>query len=158
MYDEHPVSNTSTEPNMAKQPSTSDIARTIQALRDERQRLAARMAEIDAFFSSIGGATPTVPAGQRGRPPKAAAAGVKVPLGKRGRKKGGRGKFAMTGDELVYQYIKNNGPVTAAQVNAHWQAERRGGKADNALTKLTATGRVKREKIKDGRGSNYTAK
>jgi hypothetical protein len=144
---------------MAKAPSASDIAKTIQKMREERAQLQGRLAEIEDFFASIGLSDGAVSGGavskpRVGRPPKAVAAKSK-PAGK---KRGRRGSFGISGDESVYQFIKNNGPVTAAQVNKHWQAEGRGGKADNSLSKLVKDGRLVRKNIEGARGSNYTAK
>lgn len=153
---------------MAKAPSENDIAKMIQGLRAEQAQLQSRLTEIDAFFAKIGiagsagaGASGGAVGKKRvGRPPKSAAAkAAPKAAGKPGRKKRGRrGSFAVSGDESVYQFIKNNGPVTAAQVNQHWQAEGRGGKADNSLSKLVKDGRLSRKNIEGARGSNYTAK
>lgn len=146
---------------MAKAPSASDIAKTIQKMREERAQLQGRLAEIQDFFASIGLSDGAVSGGavskkRVGRPPKAVAVAAKSkPAGK---KRGRRGSFGISGDESVYQFIKSNGPVTAADVNKHWQAEGRGGKADNSLSKLVKEGRLVRKNIEGSRGSNYTAK
>ena len=145
---------------MAKAPSATDIAKTIQKMREEREQLQARLAEIDDFFASIGLADGAVSGGavkkRVGRPRKSASA---APASKPGRKKRGRrGSFKVNGEESVYQFVKSKGPVTAADVNKHWQNEGRGGKADNALSKLVKEGRLSRKNIEGARGSNYTSK
>jgi hypothetical protein len=56
----------------------------------------------------------------------------------------------------VTSFIKSHGHPTAAEVNAHWRKEGRGGKADNALSKLVKLGTLKRQAAKSGeRGGRY---
>ena len=47
--------------------------------------------------------------------------------------------------------------MTTAQINARWKQAGRGATADNALSKLTKARKLKKEKVKNGRGSSYRA-
>jgi hypothetical protein len=67
-----------------------------------------------------------------------------------------RGKFAKTADQFILGMIGEG--ATTSQLKKAWQAEGRGGKVDNTLTLLVKKGKLKREKLADGRGSHYRPK
>lgn len=117
--------------------------------------------------------------GKRGRPAASAAAstggkgkgaGKKKAgrKGKPGRKKGATkaaggkpkspwgSKFPMTGDELIINFIKDKGGATTEEIRKHWQTSGRKGKAENNLTNLVKSGKIKRNKLEGKPGSNYT--
>jgi hypothetical protein len=121
----------------------------IDSLRVERERLQARIDEIDAVFGRLGGAGSGVSrsTGGSGKGPAAATSG------RGGRRK--RGSFAISGEESVFDFVKSSGKPNAAEVNQHWQKEGRGGKADNTLTKLVKDKRLKRVQVKGERGGRY---
>lgn len=141
---------------MARLSTEKELAKLIGGLKAERQELVNKLASIDKVFASFGipvvskvtatvsvAAAPTPTGKRRGRPPGS----------KNSKRK--RGLFAKTGEETVLEYVTNKGPVTAAEVNKHWQGEGRGGKADNTLSKLVKDGKLKRVKNKGERGSSY---
>jgi hypothetical protein len=66
-----------------------------------------------------------------------------------------RRRYAMSGEESILAFIKKHGSPTTQQIKAHWQSERRGGTADNALTKMVKEKRLKRKPIEGARGSTY---
>jgi hypothetical protein len=142
---------------MARLSTEKELAKLIGGLKAERQELVNKLASIDKVFASFGipvvskvtatvsvAASPTTITGKRrGRPPGS----------KNSKRK--RGMFSKTGEETVLEYVTSKGPVTAAEVNKHWQGEGRGGKADNTLSKLVKDGKLKRVKNKGERGSSY---
>jgi len=66
-----------------------------------------------------------------------------------------RGTFKQNASEFVLGLVKGKGAMTA-EIGKKWKAAGRGGKADNALTKLVKEGKVKRTKLAEGQGSLYT--
>ncbi len=78
---------------------------------------------------------------------------------KPGRKAGGRrkrGVFKETAEEFVLGLVKSGKATATAEINNAWKEARRGGKADNTLTKLVKGKQLKRAKVKGGRGSAYS--
>jgi len=65
-------------------------------------------------------------------------------------------KFPVTGDELILNFIKEKGGATTEEIRKHWQTSGRKGKAENNLTTLVKTGKIKRNKLEGRPGSNYT--
>ena len=68
---------------------------------------------------------------------------------------GKRGSYAQTAEQFILDLIAGKGCATS-EITKAWQAGGRGGKADNTLSKLVASGKVKREKIKGQKGSIYS--
>jgi hypothetical protein len=142
---------------MARLSTEKELSKLIGGLKAERQELVNKLASIDKVFATFGIAVdtkvtasvsvaPTTITGKRrGRPPGS----------KNSKRK--RGSFEKTGEETVLSFVNSKGPVTAAEVNKHWQGEGRGGKADNTLSKLVKDGKLKRVKNKGERGSSYAA-
>ena len=148
------------------------LATAIDRLRSERATLMSRVSDIDASFgrfgiSIIGTVTPAVAAkpGMRiGRPPgsknstkKSAivAKPAKPAKAAKPTKKGKRGTFAVSGDQSILTFIKSTDKPSTADVNAHWTKEGRGGKADNTLSLLVKTGKLKRIVVEGERSSRY---
>ena len=115
---------------------------------DRIAKLQAKVRQVDEIFTDLGIALPTTEGAPR-RGPK--------PGMKRGPKAGRRRRrvFAVSGDQLVLSFVKKHGKPSTAEVNAFWQAEGRGGKADNTLTKLVKSRQLKRVAADDARGSRY---
>jgi hypothetical protein len=65
-----------------------------------------------------------------------------------------RGVFAKTGAEFVLGLVTT--PKTSSDINAVWNKAGRGGTADMTLSNLFKAGKLKREKLKDARGSTYS--
>lgn len=86
-------------------------------------------------------------AGKKGAGAAAGTAKPKSPWGS---------KFPMTGDELIINFIKDKGGATTEEIRKHWQMSGRKGKAENNLTNLVKTGKLKRNKLEGKPGSNYT--
>lgn len=141
---------------MAKVSATAakELTALVAKLRTQRKEHEDAIAEIDRVFEGLG-----IESGggvRRGRKKKATSA--KATRGRKtdGRRRRKRGRFKQTADESILAFVKKAGKPTTAEVNKHWQAEGRGGKADNALTKLVQTRKLKRVKDKSVRGSRYT--
>lgn len=141
-----------------------DTLETLVALRtDLLQQIAENQAElekIDELFANYGlsvtGSGVVSGKKRRGRRPgPVAKAGKKVGKKARGAGRRGRGSFAKTAEESIIDFIKKNDRPSTADVNKHWQAEGRGGKADNTLTKMVKDGKLKRFKDQGVRGSSY---
>lgn len=133
---------------MASTATARELTSLVDKLRAERRKHEDAIAEIDRVFVDLGIAEDGT-GGRRGRR-KGAKAGTR----KGGRRK--RGSFKQTAEESILTYVKKAGKPTTAEVNKHWQAEGRGGKADNTLTKLVQAKKLKRVKDKNVRGSRYT--
>ena len=151
------------------------LATAIDRLRSERATLMSRVSDIDASFgrfgiSIIGTVTPAVAAkpGMRiGRPPGSKNSTKKSAIvakptkpakaaGKPVTKNRKRGKFAVSGDESILTFIKSTDKPNTADVNAHWTKEGRGGTADNTLSLLVKSGKLKRIVVEGERGSRYS--
>ena len=85
---------------------------------------------------------------KRGRKAKVTA----KPVPKRRRK---RGTFKQTAEQLVLSLLQGGKTLTTAELTAAWKQAGRGGKVDNALTKLVKLKQVKRRKVQAGQGSRY---
>lgn len=125
------------------------IARQIAALRADYQKAKARLAEIEAVFTSIG-VSPE--GGVAAKTAKAARV-----VGKKGGRKGKRtrGKFAKTGEQSVLDFVAKAGKPNSKEVNEHWSGEGRQGKADNTLTRLVKDKKLKRIESDGERGGRY---
>jgi hypothetical protein len=77
------------------------------------------------------------------------------PTTRRRRRK--RGKFAISGEESIINFIRDHRNPSTSEITAHWRSEGRGGKADNALSRLVKIRRLKRQPIPGERGSRYVA-
>lgn len=138
---------------MARTANPKTLAKAIESLRRDRRQLVKRLAAIDETFAKLGLSTAeSAGGGRRGRPPGSGKGGVKKGR-RRGRRK--RGKFSMSGEESVLGFVKKHGKPNAAELNKHWKAEGRGGKADNALTKLVKDKKLKRMESAGERGGRY---
>jgi len=131
----------------------AEIKRLLSELAAKRAEHEAAIAEIDETLASLGlgGAA----SARRGRKPGSTGA-KRGP--KPGSKRGGgrrRGKFSISGEQSVLEFVKSAGTPNAKEVNEHWTKEGRAGKADNALGKLVKQGLLKRVEVKGERGSRY---
>ncbi|MFO0579181.1 MAG: hypothetical protein U1A78_34710 [Polyangia bacterium] len=159
---------------VGKTSSAAELTRLVSQLRTERQHHIDSIAEIDATFREFGisaGSSGKAGApGKRGRKPAAEAA---PKAGKRGRKpgrkpgrvakagagkgkRGGRGgKFEVTGDQLILDFVRSKGGATTEEIRKHWESSGRRGKAENNLTGLVKSGQLKRIKLEGKPGSRY---
>jgi hypothetical protein len=140
--------------------SIGQLEALVRRLQKERQTHVDAIAEIDAAFEQLGVTAPKKKRRGRkpGRPKKKAAA----PRAKKRatKKKAKRRTFKMTANELVLATIKKAGAkgATGAQITKAWKAAKRPGDAYNTLGTLVKEKKIKRAKVKGGRGSRYTLK
>ncbi len=148
---------------MPRQSAAAKLSKMLDKLMAERKQhvqvIAKHQGEldkIDQLFSgygiTFGDAAPAATRGKPGRKP-----GPKT-ASKAGKSKGrrGRGSYAKTAEQTVLDFVKKAGNPSTKDINDHWAAQGRGGKADNTLTRLTSEGQLKRVKSADVRGSRYT--
>ncbi len=127
-----------------------DLQTTVARLQAERQSYVDAVAAIDGTFRALGITPSTKKTGRGAAAKKVAFTAVK--------KRGKRRKFNMTASELIATTIKKAGAkgATGAQISKAWKAAGRPGDAYNTLTVLCKEKKIKRQKIKGGRGSMYT--
>ena len=150
---------------MARPKRLPDPTQSVQQLLEEKQKHMEVIGRIDEMLSRIGsllgGNNGSTPARRRpGRPPASAsavssAAAATAPGPRTGRRRRKRGRFAMSGEESILQFVRQNRNPATADITAHWRGEGRGGKADNALSRLVKARQLKRQQIPGERGSRY---
>ena len=67
-----------------------------------------------------------------------------------------RRSFTKTADELILSLLKGQKKMTTAEINGKWKQARRGGTADNTLSKLGKKGILKKDRVAGARGSYYS--
>jgi DNA-binding transcriptional regulator YiaG len=72
-------------------------------------------------------------------------------------RRGKRGTFGQTAQEMILGLLKANRTLTTAQINAAWKQAGRKGTADVTLGGMVKDRMLKRTKIKGQRGSEYRA-
>ncbi|MGA2497948.1 MAG: helix-turn-helix transcriptional regulator [Tepidisphaeraceae bacterium] len=68
-----------------------------------------------------------------------------------------RGSYKQTGEELILSLLKKTKAMTSAEINAAWKKAGRPGICNYLISKLVAGRKLKMAKLKDGRGSQYSA-
>jgi len=133
----------------------------IERLLAERKIHSDALARIDATLGQVGELLNVPAPKRRGRPPKNAAALLPAAYaapaaasGKVGRRK--RRRFAMSGNESILKFVREHRNPTTKDIKTHWDSEDRGGKVDNALSKLVKDGVLNRNPIPGERGSRYS--
>lgn len=136
--------------------AASQLADLIAKLQNERQEHVDAIAKIDAAFARFG-ITPSAPK-RRGRPRKTAAAAAPAAPPKR-RKRRTRRKFAVSGLDSVFGFVKSAGKkgATTSEIVGHWKSEGRSGNGYTALGQLVKEKKLKKQPLKGGRGSRYVA-
>jgi hypothetical protein len=66
-----------------------------------------------------------------------------------------RGAFQVTAEQMILGLLGGGKTMTTAEINAAWKKAGRGGSADVTLGKLVKAKKLKRRKIRKGKGSNY---
>ena len=152
--------------------STTELRNLISRLRLEQQHHIDSIAEIDQTLREFGPGGASSPSkGQRGRrkatetvlvsPKKGRGGQRKAAKAARARPTGTRrsstaGKYSVTGQELILQFLKDKGGSTTEEIRKHWEESGRGSKAENYLTGLVQTGQLKRTKLPGREGSMYS--
>jgi hypothetical protein len=149
---------------VAKSNPLTQLAERIQGLIEARQHHASAIEAIDQTLAGVGAALGTK---KVGRPkslhtaaPMMAAPAMAVPAAAEGgkkRRRRRRSKYAMSAEDSILGFVKENRNPTTQEIKAHYASENRGGSADNVLSKLFREKRIKRAPIGPGiRGSRYS--
>ena len=69
----------------------------------------------------------------------------------------GRGKGGQTAEQFVLSLLGSGKATTSGEINAAWKRAGRQGKADNTLSVMVKARKLRRAKLKDERGSRYSA-
>jgi hypothetical protein len=125
-----------------------NLAEMIQQLEADRRRHAEAIEAIDNVLSQVGRAVglARLDTGDFPVPPS----DFTLPPAVRR-----RGKFELTGEQSVLQFISGRGSPTTAEINEHWRAEGRRGVANVILLKLLKQGLIQRRLDPSIRGSRY---
>jgi hypothetical protein len=148
--------------------ATNQLAALIAKLQAQRQQHEDAIAAIDATFEQFGiSAAPAKKrpgrprkAGKRTKAKKASKVAKKVIKNVRKAKRKVRHQFATTAEQSILGLVKATGSkgVPGAQIVKHLKAEGRGvAGAYVTIGKLVTEKKLKKEKIKGGRGSRYSA-
>jgi hypothetical protein len=131
-------------------PTANIVADRLTKLLSDRQKHADAMAEIDATLARIAGVLTD------GRPAKAISIPAGIPEGGKKRRRR-RGKFAVSGNDLILAFVKANPGATTSEIKKHWASEGRAGGADNTLSLLVKAKELKRTPLGKGiRGSKFS--
>jgi hypothetical protein len=134
--------------------SPTELSARIQKLLEERQQHADALSLIDQTLAGVSVALSGAPAAPpNGKAVTTVAAPASRTIGKRRR---GRGHFALSAEESVLAFVKRAKNPTTAEISKHLLGEGRSNGAINALTKLVKEKRLKRKPIEGERGSRYS--
>ena len=134
--------------------ASTDITQRIQHLLDERLKHAEAITSIDATLARVGAAL-----GSNGQAPKPAAAVTKAPAPAKlisAKPKAKRREFALSGIQSILAFVKSKSNPKGGEIEAHWKAEGRKGRAINLTSKLVKDKKLKRLPLKGERGSRYS--
>ena len=67
-----------------------------------------------------------------------------------------RRHFSQTAEEMILGLLKGGRALTTAKINVAWKKAGRAASADATLGQLVKAGKLRREKVKKGKGSNYS--
>jgi hypothetical protein len=135
-----------------KRQAVKGLLRTMKQIERERK---ARTADLEESAKVILkqlaelGHSVSAAAGKRGK--------RGVAIGKKGRKgKRTRRTFAVSGEQMILNYVKSKSSPVGREIEKHWASEGRAGAAANLLSKLVREKRLKRMPLKGERGSRYS--
>ena len=113
---------------------------------------ASAIADIDQTLEQINGLLGGVKPGRKPGPKPAAVPSAVEPPAKKARR---RRRFAISGEESVLAFVKDQRKPTSQEIERQWKAEGRKGRAAKVLSKLTREKKLKRTPLKGQRGSRY---
>jgi hypothetical protein len=138
---------------MPRATAASQLTSLVKRLKAERGAHVSAIAAIDADCAQLGISLGPVKRGP-GRPKGSGTAAKKAPAAKP--KRAGRGSYKQSAEEYILSLLAGGKKLTTSQVVGQWRQTKRGGKADNALSKLSKANVIKRQNIKGSRGSVYS--
>jgi len=128
-------------------PPDRNLAEMIQQLEADRRRHAEAIEAIDQVLSQVGRVVSHARLDTGDFPVPSTVPGA--PGARR------RGKFELTGERSVLQFVGRKGNPTTAEINEHWRSEGRRGVANVILLKLLKQGLIRRLVDASIRGSRY---
>lgn len=143
---------------MPRATAASQLTRLVKQLQAERGAHVSAIAAIDANCVQLGISLGPVKRGP-GRPKGSGTAAKKAAAPKApaaAPKRAGRGSYKQTAEEYILSLLEGGKKLTTSQVVGQWRQTKRGGKADNTLSKLAKAKKIKRQNIKGSRGSVYS--
>ena len=132
------------------------VADRIQKLVSERREHSEAIARIDQVLRQIGdvlGGTSRGP----GRPPTSTFSWAPHMSSSAPKRRGRRGRrsYSLTATDLITNFVRDRGSPTTQDIKQLWNSEGRKGTADNVLSLLVRTGKLRRKPVEEGRGSRY---
>ena len=136
---------------MPRTTAASQLVKLVKQLLAERQEHVDAIAAIDRSCEQLGiSLSPAKPRATRSTRKPGPKAAAKVT------RRGRRGSYEKTAEQFIMDLVAGGKTLTTAQIVSKWRQARRGGKADNTLSKLVAQKKLKRQNIKGARGSEYS--
>jgi hypothetical protein len=133
-----------------------DIAVHVRKLVEEKQKHVEALGRIDQILDQISGML-SQNGGQAVRPAAMAVTLASVGVAAPPARKRKRRKFAVSGNDLILNFVRHNKRPTTREINTHWMSEGRSGNADNTLSILVNAGKLKRTPLGGGeKGSRYS--
>jgi hypothetical protein len=129
--------------------SGGNLAEMIKQLEADRRRHADAIEQIDQVLTQVGRVVGFTAEERSAH--NAATLNVSAPAPEVRR----RGKFELTGERSVLQFIARHQNPTTAEINHHWRSEGRRGVANVILLKLLKQGLIHRQMDATIRGSRY---
>jgi hypothetical protein len=135
-----------------KQQAVRSLLRTLKQIERERK---ARTADLEEAAKVI--LKHLADLGHVGINTKAADKQAKrtATIGKK-RRKIARRKFAVSGEQMILDFVKTNSNPIGKEIEKHWFNEGRAGAAATLISKLVKEKKLKRTPLKDERGSRYS--
>lgn len=134
-----------------KQQAVRSLLRTLKQIEQERK---ARTADLEESAKVI--LKQLADLGHVGINTKAASSKPKTAMKRVDKRKRVRRKFAVSGEQLILNFVKSKSNPIGRDIEKHWSSEGRAGTAANLLSKLVKEKRLKRMRLKDERGSRYS--
>jgi hypothetical protein len=126
------------------------LTKLVNRLMSERQEHLHAAAEIEKVFTRLGFNFNGAKEARKRQATKAVATHSANKVARRRKRR----SYKQTAEEFIIGLLRAR-PLVTAQITDAWRKAGRGGKADNILGKLIAEKKVRREPVKDGRGSRY---
>lgn len=123
--------------------SRDTLAERIRSLQTERDRHAREIAAIDQVLAKISDVL---------------GLGGAIALPGAGPAKRFKGRFALTAEQSVLQFIREKKNPSTAEINGHWRSEGRKGTANVTILKLLKQNAIRRENDPHVRGSRYVVR
>jgi len=131
-----------------KQQTVKSLLRTMKQIEKERKK---RTSDLEDAAKVILKQLADLGIGHKAASPKQWTA-----VKKAGKRKRVRRSFAVSGEQLILNFVKSKSNPIGNEIEKHWTSEGRAGTAANLISKLVKEKRLKRTPLKEGRGSRYS--